>query len=504
MKRRDFVRNLSLLGGSLALGLNGIPIKAFSSPLLVNMEQTNGKILVLLQMNGGNDGLNTLIPYEDDLYYYNRPNISIKKEQVVALNEVTGLNPALAGFRDIYENGKLGIVQSVGYQNHSRSHFKATDIWLSGSDANQNREDGWIGRYLHNIYPDFQTDAPVHPMAVQLGSVESMLLQSTAGSMSVVFESPGTFYQMVNGGTADDDPPLNSLAGAELAFLRKISSQSSSYATIIKKTADKGKNKVTYPKTSIGRQLAIVSSLIAGGLETPVYLTTQTGFDTHANQLTSHARILSQISEAVTAFLTDLELYGVADKVVLMTFSEFGRRVAENGSRGTDHGTAAPLFVFGKSVTGGIIGGNPNLGNLDKNGDLFHQYDYRQIYSSILQDHLGLSKDKARLILGKDFEKLTLFQNTGDTKPIHAPLQLIQVYPNPLQYYAAFEYELKRSMRTRLSIFDLNGREVLVAQEGLQSSGRHIYHFTNRIAAGTYLLRLSGEGHYSTKKILVV
>lgn len=488
----------------MALGLNGIPVKAFSSPLLLNLEQTNGKILVLLQMNGGNDGLNTVIPFEDDLYYNKRPQIAIKKEEVLALNELTGLNPALSGFRSLYEQGKLGLVQNVGYENHNRSHFRATDIWLSGSGAEEHVYDGWVGRYLAEVYPDFLNEAPEHPMAVQLGAVESMLLQSPMGSMSVVFENPNTFYQMVSGSLADDDPPLGTLAGTELAFLRKVSAQSNNYASLIKKTADKGKNSVTYPNTSIGKQLAIVASLIGGGLETPVYLTSQSGFDTHANQVASHAKTLGQISEAVSAFQADLEQLGVADKVVLMTFSEFGRRVEENGSKGTDHGTAAPLFVIGNSVSGGIIGGNPNLGNLDKNGDLLHQYDYRQVYTTILEDHLGLSKERTGTVLGKNYDKLGLFQRSQVVAQNHAPLKLSRVYPNPLKHAAAFEYELNRSMHTRLSIFDLKGREVALVQDGPQHAGKNSQYFLNTLAPGTYIVRLSGEGHYSTQKIVVV
>ena len=504
MKRRAFIRNMSLLGGSVALGLHGIPVKAFSSPLLLNMEQTNGKILVLLQMNGGNDGLNTLIPYEDDLYYTKRPQIGIKKEEVVPLTEYTGLNPAMSGFRNLYDEGKLGIVQNVGYENHSRSHFRATDIWLSGSNSDQHIFDGWVGRSLSQLYPDFDNEAPKHPMAVQIGSVESMLFQSHMGSMSVVFESPGLFYQMVSGSTADDDPPVNSLAGAELAFLRKISSQSTNYASVIKQSADKGKNKMAYPATSIGKQLAIVASLIGGGLETPVYLTSLSGFDTHANQLASHAKILKQLSEAVTSFQADLEQMGVADKVVLMTFSEFGRRVEENGSRGTDHGSAAPLFVIGKPVTGGIIGGNPNLGNLDKNGDLLHQYDYRQIYATILQDHLGLSNAKAETILGRNYDTLGLFQVSPETEHSYPPLQLNLVYPNPFKYSVALEFELKRSMYTKLSFFDMQGRQVAVVHEGLLNTGKHNHHYINNLSAGNYVVRLSGEGYHSTKKVMVV
>ena len=504
MKRRDFIKNIGLYSGSIALGLNSIPLKAFSSPLLLNQEQANGKILVLLQMNGGNDGLNTLIPFEDDMYYSKRPTLSIKKDQVLALNELTGLHPSMAGLRRLYDEGKVGIVQNVGYENHNRSHFRSTDIWFSGSSANEHVHNGWMGRYLANVYPDFLDNAPDHPMAIQLGAVESMLLQSPMGSMSVVFENPNTFHQLVNGSTADNDPPLKSLAGTELAYIRKVSAQSTRYASVIKKSADKGKNSVTYPNSNIARQLAIVASLIAGDLKTPVYLTTIGGFDTHANQAESHANTLTRLSEAIAAFQKDIELLGVADKVVLMTFSEFGRRVEENGSKGTDHGTAAPLFVIGKSVAGGIIGGNPNLGQLDRNGDLLHQYDYRQIYATIMEDHLDLNETKTKEILFSNYNKLPLFKKPQTMESTYLPLRIKQVYPNPMKQTASIDYELTRSMNIRLSIFDLSGREVALIQEGLQHAGRNSYFFHTTLIPGTYIIRLAGDGFNSSRKIVVV
>ncbi len=509
MRRRDFIRNLGLLGGSMAFGISGIPINAFSSPLLLNIEQTNGKILVLLQMSGGNDGLNTVIPFEDNRYYNFRPQIGIRKEEAVRLTDSTGLNPAMSAFQGLYEEGKLNIVQSVGYENHNRSHFRASDIWMSASHADQYIDNGWIGRYLDLVYPDSQKVPPKHPMAVQLGSVESMLLQSPIGSMSVVFENPNTFYQLISGTVTDDDVPEQTIAGAELAFLQQVSTQSVSYASTIKQAADKAKNTVTYPKTNLGRQLAIVASLIAGGLETPVYLANISGFDTHAKQLELHGNVLKQLSEAVAAFQQDIEQLGVADKVVLMTFSEFGRRVAENGSQGTDHGTAAPLFVIGKSLTGGIIGTNPDLGNLDRNGDLLHQFDYRQVYSTILQDHLGLDSAKTQQILGGNYQSINLFQHAYHrpvpAKNPYSPLALNRVFPNPMHVSATIEYEVRRSMRTKLSVVDMSGREVLRIQEGIQEAGYYTHDLTkSNLRSGTYALHLEGEGHKKTLKLVVL
>jgi uncharacterized protein (DUF1501 family) len=504
MKRREFIQNLGLLSGSLAFGMNGVPIQAFSSPLLLDMEQTNGKILVLLQMNGGNDGLNTVIPFEDSVYYNKRPKIGIAKDDVLKLNNLSGLNPAMAPFKELYDTGKLSIVQNVGYENPNRSHFRSTDIWLSASDANQFVYDGWMGRYLNQAYPEFPAEIPEHPMAVQLGSVESMLLQSPLGSMSVVFENPTLFQQLVSGSKADMDPPPATVAGEELKFLKQIAAQSVQYASVIKETADKSKNLVTYPNTNLGRQLAIVAELISGGMLTPVYLTTIGGFDTHANQLTAQANLLKQVTEAVAAFQSDIEQLGVADNVVLMTFSEFGRRLNENGSLGTDHGTAAPLFVIGKSVKGGFIGTNPNLNKLDNSGDIIYQHDYRQIYTTILQDHLGLNDVSAQAVLGKSFDKLDLFRTPRNAAG-KLPFELKQNFPNPVSTSTTIEYALFQKMAIQILLLDMTGRLVTIIREGQQEAGNYFYLFDKgRLAAGDYILTLTGAGQRSSKRIMIL
>ncbi|MCU0414531.1 MAG: DUF1501 domain-containing protein, partial [Ignavibacteriaceae bacterium] len=216
-------------------------------------------------------------------------------------------------------------------------------------------DDGWVGRYLAKVLPDHNPINTDHPMAIQIGSTQSALLECTCqGSMGISFESPNQFYQLINGSTADNDPPPDTVAGNQLKYIKEIAALSIRYAQVIKEKADLVENKVEYPNTRLGRGLAIIAELVAGGLETPVYLTSIGGFDTHANQANSHANLLTGVAQAVEAFQADLKLLGIADKVVLMTFSEFGRRLNQNGSAGTDHGTAAPLFVIGRNVNGGI------------------------------------------------------------------------------------------------------------------------------------------------------
>ena len=508
MKRRDFLQNLGLLSGSVAFGLEGIGVQAFSHPMMFDMQGTNGKILVLVQLSGGNDGLNTVIPFEDATYYTKRPKIGIAKDQVLKLDETRGFNPALKAFETLYKDGKMNVVQNVGYDNPNRSHFRSTDIWLSGSASDQYLYDGWVGRYLSQQFPDFPATLPTSPMAIQLGSVESMLLQSAAGSMGTVFESPDLFYQLINGSKADLDPPPATLAGEELKFLKEIAAQSVQYATIIKQTADKSKNNVTYPTTNLAKQLAIVAELILGGLETPVYMTVIGSFDTHALQLDNQGKLLTYVAEAVSAFQADLEKGGVADKVALMTFSEFGRRVNENGSAGTDHGTAAPLFVVGKNVRPGFTGINPSLTDLDTNGDIKYQFDFKQVYTTVLQDHLGINAAQAQLLLSKNYTTLPIFKNSTPTavEPfVDLPFVLNQNFPNPVSSTTTFSYEINKTMHINLSLLDMQGRHITTLQEGNALPGKHeMLYDSTALLSGTYLCVLDGEGSKQIKRVSVL
>jgi uncharacterized protein (DUF1501 family) len=349
MERRDFLKNIGIISGlgSVSLTLGSTPIKAFADSVL-KYNAIDGKVLVLLQMSGGNDGLNTVVPIEDDIYYDKRPQIAIRKRDALQLDSYTGLHPSMSEFHNLYNDGKLAIVQSVGYPSQNRSHFRSTDIWLSASDSDQYITDGWIGRYLGNSVVDDATYNMDHPMAVQLGSTQSSLLKCTCqgGSMGVSFEDPNQFYQLIEGSSADTDPPPNTIAGNQLRYIKEISARSIKYAELIKEKADTVENKVNYPNTDLADQLAIVAQLVAGGMETPVYLTSMGGFDTHSNQTGRHSSLLNTLSEAVGAFQLDLERLGVADRVLLMTFSEFGRTVEQNGSAGTDHGSDYSVTIL--------------------------------------------------------------------------------------------------------------------------------------------------------------
>ena len=513
MKRRDFLKNVGMLtgAGTISLALNGMPIKAFAKSFL-NITSANGKILVLIQLKGGNDGINTVIPYDQySLYSSYRPNIKVAESNLIKLTTNTALHPSLKSIETLFTEGKVALIQNAGYASPNRSHFRATDIWLSASDSNQILYDGWASRYLLKAFPAFPAVPPVHPMAIQLSSVPSGLFDSNVGGVAVGFGDPNSFYQLVSGMKADTDPPPATLAGDELKFLKEVAALSIQYATVIKEKADKGITRQTYPTSNLGTlgtQLKIVANLILGGLETPVYLTMLDGFDTHSGQVTKHEGLLKLLADSVFAFQREIEAAGLADKVVIMTFSEFGRRVKENASSGTDHGSAAPMFVIGSNVNGSIIGNNANLSKLDSNGDIIFENDFRRVYAAILRDHFGLNTAGVKEVLLKDFDPLQLIKYPTDLENeflLPAKYELAQNYPNPFNPVTKISYSLPQDSFVRLIIYNETGQEVQTLISKNISAGKHeIIWDASKYSSGIYFYALQTNEFYQTKKMLLI
>ena len=507
MDRRAFLRNLGVItgAGAVSMVIGDVSLRAFSKSFL-NVSSVNGKVIVILQLSGGNDGLNTIIPIEDSLYYNARPSLRIPKADAIELSNLTGMHPSLQPLKPLFDDGKVAIVQNVGYDSPDRSHFRSTDIWLSGSDSNVVIEDGWVGRYLANVFPEHNNFNTDHPMAIQIGSTQSALLECTCqGTMGISFESPNQFYQLINGSTADNDPPPNTIAGNQLKYIKEVAALSIRFAEIIKEKADSVQNLVTYPDTRLGRQLAIVAELIAGGLETPVYLTSIGGFDTHANQAGGHSNLLSGVAQAVAAFQADLELLRVADRVVLMTFSEFGRRVNQNSSGGTDHGTAAPLFVIGKNVNGGIYGRNPDLSDLDNSGDIKFKYDFRQIYATLLTDQLGMPDDRIPDVLPRSFEILPLISARNFNQNAPSAFHLEQNYPNPFNPITTINYSLRVPLTFILEVYSTTGDRIATLVNRYQEAGSYSVQFDgSKYPSGVYFATLeSGKVRQTIKMVLL-
>ena len=406
--------------------LPGVSLRALVSPFLrtVVRDEAQDRVLVLIQLSGGNDGLNTVIPLEYyDAYHSARANIAIPEDKVLRLDgfDGTGLNPAMPELQQLFNAGKLSIIQGVSYPQPNFSHFRATDIWLTGADAGVVLPTGWAGRYLDREYPHFPQDYPnvgmPDPLAIQVGSLVSPALQGPSLTMGMAISNPNSFYELIGDKAAPVD---DSRAGDQLAYIREMSVKTDQYAGVIKKAAMKvTKQSDSYPvagKNPLADQLKIVARLIAGGLQTRIYLVSMGGFDTHARQTDptdtttgAHAKLLAKLSEAINAFQHDLGYLQVENRVTGMTFSEFGRRIQSNASGGTDHGAAAPVFVFGEGVRPGIIGENPTWpSKLTVNDNLALQYDFRAVYSTLLEKWFRTDEAVTSAVLFKDYPTLPL------------------------------------------------------------------------------------------------
>jgi uncharacterized protein (DUF1501 family) len=423
LTRRAFLRT-SILGAALSWT---IPVFVERTFLTLNTQAADSSIqtmtgkdhpiLVVLQLAGGNDGLNTVIPFEDDLYFKARPTLVIPKSQVLALDHLVGLNPALAPLKGLYDGGNLAIIEGVGYPNPNRSHFRSTEIWQTASDAQEIRTEGWIGRYFDNCcggqdptvglalgeqLPEAFSAA--NPTGVAIGRPANMGFdrENGPGEARLFAELNGLEPASLSGDSVGNLSGPNKSGMSALEYLQRTALDAQVSTDKIKQVIRGTKNEVAFPKNQLGASLSLISRLIAGGLPTRVYYASQGGYDTHAGQVNTHKRLLSELATSLAAFCDDLKRKGIFDRVIVMTFSEFGRRVNENANGGTDHGTAAPMFICGGGVKPGLYGKQPTLSRLDA-GDLLYNVDFRSVYSTLLSNWM---KAPAAQILGRDFPKL--------------------------------------------------------------------------------------------------
>ena len=374
----------------------------------------DGRILVLVQMAGGNDGLNTVIPHGDDEYYKARPGIGIPKPNVLKIDDSLGFHPQMTGFKELYDEGRLAIVQGVGYPNPDRSHFRSMDIWHSARPDADYTQDGWLGRGLDLTVE--QHAGAMRAMALGTNRLPLALLSSKVNVPSIsnlagyhLELGPGPeanrkLQRRLMGEIAERQSSLSGLgaAAANLDFLRKTAVTAFTSADKLKEVTASYKPAVPYPANGLGEKLKVVAQIIAGELGTRVIFVSLDGFDTHAQQAGSHQALLAELSSAVRAFFQDLKGHSLDERVVLATFSEFGRRVKENGSLGTDHGAASQVFIAGPTVKGGLHGKHPSLTDLVE-GDLKFHTDFRSVYATLLSKVLDWPAEK---VLGGAFPTL--------------------------------------------------------------------------------------------------
>jgi len=424
--RREFLRG-TLLTSALSWTVPAFLANTFSSIQADAADRTtqvitgrDGSILVVLQMAGGNDGLNTVIPIGNEFYEEARPRLRIDPSQSLKLNDGFGFHPALRGLKELFDAGQLGVIHGVGYPNPNRSHFRSTEIWQTASDSERFEKHGWIGRYFDHACGGAEPTIGVNvgrqvpqafaartPKGVSLDNPRNYRVPDFAAGMNGDTETG----EMMRDGSPDDANAGGSIAALGGAAMEGVSARDYLERTAldaqvsseqIRAVSERVQNQAVYPGSQLGNSLKLVARLIGGGLPTRIFYVSQGGYDTHANQAGAHERLLRDLGDSLKSFMNDMKEQGNSERVMVMTFSEFGRRVAENANGGTDHGAAAPMFVVGGKVKPGIHGTFPSLAPQDLfQGDLKFTTDFRRIYAGVLENWL---KTGSVPVLGRKFE----------------------------------------------------------------------------------------------------
>ena len=395
--RRSFLQALGIAGsGSMMLGSNMLSASA-PSPLTAAIANADtDSILILIRLSGGNDGLSTVIPIEQyDTYANARPNIYIPESKILKLTDEFGIPTYMNSLEPRWGAGQVKAVHGVGYENQSLSHFTGSDIYAN-TDLTTTGFDGlntgWMGRYFENIYPDYLVNPPAAPAAIQIGNFGSLVFQGEETNYAFVTSNIDQLEEIAESGvqySLDDSLFNNCMYGDQLKFLRGVANTTYEYSGLIHEAYERGQNQVQYQDNGFARQLALLARLIKGNLGTKVYMISMGGFDTHGNQPLAHERLMSNLSIAINNFYEDIAFTQQDEKVLSMTFSEFGRRIFENGSNGTDHGKAAPTLFFGSGLNGSaFVGEHPSLESPNGRGNLEYTMDFRDLYATVLAEWL--------------------------------------------------------------------------------------------------------------------
>ena len=538
MKRRNFLKIFPSLGVTPFV-VNGLPMRPFANSTLAKIMSTcdgvEDRVLVLIQLHGGNDGLNAIIPVEQyDLYANLRPSIRIPNsgtnkfidlDTTLASPDRVGLHPAMLAMKQMYDDGRVNIVQAAGYTDMNQSHFKGTDLWLTGGDgtaANNTIPSGWMGRSLQAMYPDVLGNPTANnpdPLGIQLGDANPSLGFHTETEHQNVINLSGQdaagFYSLIQtiGGMPVTNIP-DSDHGDEIEFIMGVELSTNLYAQRISSTFNAGSNSsVTYPTTSLSGQLKTVARLIKGGCKTKIYLCNVGGYDTHGDQIIegvtttgSHANLLQQLTEATKFFFDDLKNMDLDDQVVACTFSEFGRCAEENGSFGTDHGTLAPMFLFGKNIKAGVAGTNVNLTNLTNDSQLQGvQNDYRQVFATLLQDWLGANSFVLEQAMFDGYTKLPVVDAAavagpdcyiGGTTSVWDQYQgkrALTVFPNPARISAEVGYDSKTAFEARLTLHSLGGSVISSVSARVVPGSNSFQLDVATLPTGNYFVRLENK-----------
>lgn len=515
MKRRSFLQSVALSSIGAPLLLKDFKFGAITKELFKTTRSAEDRVLVLIRLNGGNDGLNTLIPLDQyDNLVIQRPNIILPENQLLGLNATNALHPVMTGMADMFADGKLSILQNVGYPDQNRSHFRSTDIWSTGL-MDPAGTTGWLGRHLDQNFPNYPDDYPnatyPDPFAISMGYEVSATCQGLMANFSVSVNDPFETFNLQESALLND----GTYYGAHMEFLSTMIAQANEYGAAVNAAANNGSTLSTLydDNNDLAVQLRYVAQMISGGLKTKIYIVNINGFDTHNAQVVenapttgAHAGLLKSVSDAVAAFQDDLNLLGLEMRVAGMTFSEFGRQVASNASFGTDHGDAAPLFLFGTCIDSQIIGPNPVIGDqiVDQAG-VPMQIDFRDVYASVLKDWFEADPTDIQ----------AMFEHTVNFMPVLGACNLgvnenklaesdVLVFPNPCADQTTIRVQVKNEKVT-IQVRDLFNRLVLeVCSKSFAEGSHDIPVELGDIPSGEYLITIMKPSGNFTKRFVKV
>ncbi|GGX12344.1 DUF1501 domain-containing protein [Aquimarina muelleri] len=512
--RRSFLQALGLVGGGTMMLANTPLSVSRPSPLSIALSQAeNDNILILCRLSGGNDGFNTIIPvYDYDIYANARPLIKIPPSEFISLSDEYAMPKPMNKLESVWGDGQMKIVHGVGYEDSSLSHFKGSDIYANTNLVEEDRT-GFMGRYFQDIYPDYVFNPPASPPSIQIGSIGNLIFKGPENDFSFAVSDPKRLLQIAQNGTSYNTEGLGECTyNDKVRHLREVTNTTFTYADVISAAYDKSgpTDFAGYLDDSLGRQLSIISRLIKGGLGTKVYLVTLGGFDTHNNQTQRHQELLNSFSEAISTFYKDLTAAGWDDKVLTMTMSEFGRRFKENGSLGTDHGTAAPTMFFGTALNGnGFVGEHPDLSNLTRGGNVFNTTDFRQVYATVMKEWLCVDETTVgKVLLGGSYESLDLGFNCSGTNP-NIPtdgdgITHIVTYSDNQTY---INIATPETTHMDIALYNVIGQKVATLRNEVVMEGELIIDVkqsaNTRLSTGPYIYRIeTNKGNYS-RSILI-
>lgn len=542
--RRSFLQALGIAGsGSMMLGSNFLTASAPSPLTSAIADAETDKILILIRLSGGNDGLSTVIPLEQyDAYANARPNIYIPESKVLKLTDTFGVPSYMKALEPMWGDGQFKAVHGVGYENQSLSHFTGSDVFANTdltSTGFSGLNTGWMGRHFEQCYPDYLINPPAAPAAIQIGQFGSLVFEGEETNYAFVTSNVEQLEEIAESGVVyglEENLFGDCMYGEQLKFLRGVANTTYEYSGVIHEAWSRGQNQVEYQKNGFARQLALLARLIKGNLGTKVYMISIGGFDTHGNQPLAHERLMSNLSIAIDNFYEDLGYTQQDEKVLSMTFSEFGRRIFENGSNGTDHGKAAPTLFFGKGLEGSaFVGEHPTLSNPDGRGNLEYTMDFRDLYATVLaewlcvpiplvEQHL-LDHPYAPVNLGfncsgTDFPEIAYSddaptfpdQPNGETaKPVIPNAdQLNAMVHKPFYPTAQTPYiylEMPVTAHVDIELFNILGQRVGTVKNAIMSEGPNEINIRENmpghLAPGKYIYRIQVQQHKSSKSVMM-